>query len=86
MKLLISANPEEDSKSFEEFYEDTSYHDEKFLKVYLQFFQAHLLKIDKQNCTLIDENTELKQQLSIIYDKNNSLNLNQIASYAITKS
>ena len=47
LKLLLNANPGEDSKSFEEFYEDTSYHDEKYLKVHLEYFQAHLLKIDK---------------------------------------
>ena len=78
LKLLINANSAEDYKNFEEFYEDTSHHDEKFLRVHLQFFQAHLLKIENQNHVLINENTELKKQLSNISPKNNFLNSNQI--------
>ena len=73
MKLLLSANPGEDSKSFEEFYEDKTYQDEKFLKIHLQFFQAHLLKIDKQNRVLIDENKELKEQFNKISIQNEHL-------------
>ena len=70
LKSLVGVNPEEDSKSFEEFYEDESYHDEKFLKVHLQFFQAHLLKIDKRNLALINENKALKEKLSKISPEN----------------
>ena len=73
MKLFIGANPAEDSKSFEEFYEDTTYIDDKFLRVHLQFFQAHLLKIDKQNSTLLDENKGLKAQLNEISAENKQL-------------
>ena len=75
LRLLVGANPGEDSKGFEEYYEDQNYHDEKFLKVHLQFFQAHLLKIDKQNHALMNENKELKAQLSNISSENNFLKL-----------
>ena len=67
-KLLLSANPGEDSKRFEEFYEG-----EKFLKVNLQYFQAHFLKIDQNNCVLIDENKRLKEQLNNISTENEQI-------------
>ena len=65
LKLLLIINPDEDFENFKEFYDDESYHSEKFLKVHLEFFQAHLLKIDKQNQLLIDENKGLKEQHKI---------------------
>ena len=73
LKLLISPNSAEDFKSFEEFYEDASYDDEKFLKVHLEYFQAHLLKIDKENQLLIDENKRLKVQFNEISAENKQL-------------
>ena len=75
LKLLHSANPGEDSKSFEEFYVDKTFHDENFLKVQLQFFQAHVSKIDKQNKVLIDENKGLKEQLNNMSTENEQLKL-----------
>ena len=75
LKLSLSANPEEDSKSFEEFYQDETYHNAKFLKNHLEYFQAHLLKIDKQNIVLIDENKEFKHQMNKILIENNLIKL-----------
>ena len=70
LKLLLSVNPGENSKNFEEFYDDESYQDENFLKVHLEFFQTHLLKIDKQNQILIEENKELKEHSKQILQQN----------------
>ena len=63
LDLFLTANPEQSETNFEEFYGETYFHDEKFLKSHLAFFQAHILKLDKQNQFLIKENLGLKEQV-----------------------
>ena len=58
MKLVIK--PAEKWMSVEEFYADKIYHDER--KNHLEYFKAHLLKIDKENYVLINENRRLQEK------------------------
>jgi len=58
-KFLIATSDD----SFETLYNDKSLQDEKFLRMHLDFVQAHLVKVEKQIQALTNENASLKAQL-----------------------
>jgi len=63
LQLFLIADSEESRETFETFRNDEYYHDPKFLKTHLQFFQTRLLKLEKQNWGLTNEVKEVQKQI-----------------------
>jgi len=66
---FLTINAEEDTDSYEEFYQEEDYKAPHFIRKHIEVMQSHLLRLDKQNKILIDENRQVKLKLQELSQK-----------------